>query len=121
MSDLRPAVPQLVALAAAMRTDWDPEDLDMAILAATQAGWEWERIAREVWRLLFTEDGSPVSLRAACSRPHDRPAAAWKPAPAGSGLPKADEVRALVEAAREAIGAATPKVRGDGDPPRTAA
>lgn len=72
MSGLRPAVPQLVALAAAMRTDWDSEDLDMAILAATQAGWEWERTAREVWRLLWTEDGSPASLRAACVSPLER-------------------------------------------------
>lgn len=119
MTGIQPAVPQLVALAAAMRPDWDAEDLDMAILAASQAGWEWERIAREVWRLAWIEDGSPASLRAACRSPLDRPQpGGW--AHAGSGAPRSEEVRAMLDAARSQCDAATPVVRKD-DPPRSAA
>lgn len=63
---LQPAVPELVRFAAATRTDWDADDLDAAILAALQAGWEWDEVYREVHRLLLIEDGSPASLRAKC-------------------------------------------------------
>lgn len=119
MTDPQPAVPQLVALASAMRPDWDSEDLGMAILAASQAGWEWERIAREVWRLLWIEDGAPASLRAACRSPLDRPQpGGWTPAK--SGAPKSEEVRAMLDAARSQCDAITPVMRKD-DPPRTAA
>jgi hypothetical protein len=104
---IQPAAPQLIALAVAMRPGWDPEDLDMAILAATQAGWDWERTAREVWRLAWTEDGSPASLRAACRSPFERPSGGGRvPARAGTGLPITPETRALVDAYRQHAAAA---------------
>lgn len=74
MTGIRPAVPQLVALAAAMRDDWRADDLDAAVLAALQANWEWEPIAREVWRLLWMPDSSPSDLRARCRIPVAAPA-----------------------------------------------
>jgi len=85
MTDIQPAARELTALAYAMR-GWDPEHTMSAMLAAKNAGWDFERTAREVFRLLLLEDGDPAALRHAAasllrpvdSKPADSPSAAAK-------------------------------------------
>ena len=64
-----PAYPQLAALAAEMRPDWDRRDLWDAILAARSAGWAWRDTYREVMRLAWAEDEVPATLRNSARRP----------------------------------------------------
>lgn len=63
MTDLQPAPRELATLAAAMRTDWDHDETLAAIFAAGNAGWDFERVFREVARLVVQRDGFPSSLR----------------------------------------------------------
>ncbi len=98
MTEPQPAAPQLVDLAVAMR-GWNRDDITAAMLAARQAGWDWERTAKEVWRLLWTEDGEPAALRAACRDPLRREPARWRLHGPGTG-PTEDyrEARAALDA-----------------------
>ena len=60
-TDIRDARRELTALAAAMR-GWDEGRTTAAMLAAEHAGWDFEQIAREVFRLLLMDDGEPRAL-----------------------------------------------------------
>lgn len=118
MTDLQEAPGELVALAVRMRPDWHAEDLGDALFAAKQAGWSWDARFREIIRLLVRPDGYPAELREACRRPAALPPALTGPVrPGGDGLPKAEEVRALLDKARDDSHAATSVVRNY-DPPR---
>jgi hypothetical protein len=64
-----PAYPQLHALAMAMRPDWDPTELHDAMTAVHQAGWPWRDVFREVNRLAWAQDETPVTLRNSARRP----------------------------------------------------
>jgi hypothetical protein len=69
---IRPATPQLLDLAEAVRgTRWRDE-LAPALLSARAAGWDWPRTLLEVARLLVAEDASPGDLAAAARRPLPR-------------------------------------------------
>jgi len=80
---IQPAPAELLALARAMRPDWDHDVLAAALLAAKSAGWTWDRTLAEAIRLMRKEAGSPQELRHAAGRParaDDLPAAdgpAW--------------------------------------------
>ena len=82
-TDIQPAPAELLALARAMRPDWDHDVLAAALLAAKSAGWTWDRTLAEAIRLMRKEAGSPQELRHAAGRParaDDLPAAdgpAW--------------------------------------------
>jgi hypothetical protein len=75
---IRPAARELAALAAAAR-GWDDGELMDAMLAAKNAGWDFERVYREVTRLILIEDATPASLRHAAANPLRKTA---KPGPA---------------------------------------
>lgn len=64
-----PAYPQLAALAAEMRPDWNRGDLWDAVLAARSAGQSWKDVYREVMRLAWTEGETPATLRNSVRRP----------------------------------------------------
>lgn len=73
MTDVQPAPKQLAMLAAAMR-GWNYEEIRAAIIAASQAGWDDDRIYRETFRLLLTGDATPADLRnAARNADHPKP------------------------------------------------
>lgn len=66
---LRPAFHELLALATASRPDWDWEETRDSMMAAKNAGWEWEAVFREVIRLILAEDETPATLRNSARRP----------------------------------------------------
>jgi len=109
MTDIQPAARELTALAYAMR-GWDPEHMMSAMIAAKNAGWDFERVFREVTRLLLLEDGDPAGLRHAAGSLL-RPVAA---APADDG--HRSELLSPVRAQLDAINAAK-----RGNPPGDAA
>jgi hypothetical protein len=65
----RPAYPELLALAAAMRPDWNRTELRDAMTAVHLAGWAWRDVYREVMRLAWTEGEAPATLRNSARRP----------------------------------------------------
>lgn len=69
MTDIHDAPRELLALALAMREDWDRDDTWNALLAARAAGWDFTRTVREVVRLLLREDSEPRELRHAARPP----------------------------------------------------
>lgn len=79
MTDIQPAARELAALAQAMR-GWDEGELMGAMLAARNAGWDFEQTFREVARLLLLRDGDPAALRHAAAHPL-RPVTAPGPGP----------------------------------------
>ena len=90
MTEIQPAARELAALAYAMR-GWDPEHTMSAMIAAKNAGWDFERTAREVFRLLLLEDGDPAGLRHAAANLL-RPAALPGPDTYGQGAARAREL-----------------------------
>ena len=66
---IQPAQPELLALAKAMRPEWDTDTLAAAFIAAKNAGWTWTRTFTETCRLLTDEDAGPRDLRAAAASP----------------------------------------------------
>lgn len=74
----RPAVDELLDLAAATRPDIDRRDLHGAIIAAGTAGWSWPKVLVEVANMLGRGE-EPRDLRAATTalpwqqRRHRRP------------------------------------------------
>lgn len=70
MTDIPAAEHALIDLAAAMRY-WDRRETADAILAAKQAGWELDRIANRIVRLLTQPDGegTPADLLIAARNP----------------------------------------------------
>jgi hypothetical protein len=69
MSFVQDAAPELLALAAKARPEWDYDVLDGAVTAAQLAGWSFERILAEVYALIRREDGSPWDLKNAAAKP----------------------------------------------------
>lgn len=63
------ATEQLLALAAAVRADWDGDELARAVGTATTAGMSWPRILTETVRLMTREDSSPRDLAETASDP----------------------------------------------------
>jgi hypothetical protein len=63
------AYPELLALAAAMRPDWNRTELRDAMTAVHLAGWAWKDVFREVNRLAWAEDETPATLRNSARRP----------------------------------------------------
>ena len=70
---IQPATSELQALAAAMRPDWNRDQLGQAILAAKNAGWTFEQVFRYITRLLVREDADPAELRHAAAHPIKAP------------------------------------------------
>lgn len=60
---------ELLALAAAMRPDWDDAILASALIAARTAGWTWDRTLAETIRLMRDPAGSPWDLKRAAADP----------------------------------------------------
>lgn len=54
---------ELYHLACAMRDDWNRQELSDSMYGAKTAGWPFDRVAREVWRLIWDPDGRPYELR----------------------------------------------------------
>lgn len=69
MTEPREAPRELLALAVAVREDWNAEETWQAIRAAHDAGWSWKRTVDEVTRLLFMPEGQPSSMRHASAVP----------------------------------------------------
>jgi hypothetical protein len=63
---------ELLALAKAMRPDWDHDVLAAAILAAKSAGWSWVRTFSVTVKLMAGEDASPWDLKHAAANPLER-------------------------------------------------
>jgi hypothetical protein len=72
MNEVRPAQPELLALAAAMRPGWDPRALSGALTAAANNGWPWPRAFLAACRLLADPDASPRDLLAEVRGPLER-------------------------------------------------
>lgn len=64
-----PAYTELLALASAMRPDWNRTELRDAMTAAHLAGWAWKDVFREVARLVLAQDETPATLRNSARRP----------------------------------------------------
>ena len=69
---IQPATHELVALARAMRPDWDHDVLSSAILAAKNSGWTWTRTFSETARMLTDAKASPWDLKHAAASPFRR-------------------------------------------------
>lgn len=72
----RPAEYELRSLAAAMRPDWDADQLSGAMVAAHTSGWSWPRMFTEVCRMLTDDRAQPTDLRDASRQPLGQIAAA---------------------------------------------
>lgn len=70
---IRPAQRELVALAAAVREDWNAQAINGAVIAAANAGWSWERTLVTLAVLMTTDDGEPRDLLEATRDPRQRP------------------------------------------------
>lgn len=71
-SNVRPALAELIALAAAVRPDWDATALRDALVACHTAGWAWTRTLRETVRLLCDPESEPRDLTMAARNPLQR-------------------------------------------------
>jgi hypothetical protein len=69
---IQPAARELVALARAMRPEWDHDVLAAALVAAKNAGWTWTRTFTETARLLTDQNASPWHLKHAAASPMHR-------------------------------------------------
>jgi len=58
---IRPAQPELLDLAAAMRPDWDRDRLSGALAAAANNGWPWPRDLLAEIRDPLHREGRPLS------------------------------------------------------------
>ena len=68
MTGFEPA-PKLLAQLAEQMRGWPYEETRASLIAASQAGWDTERIYREMFRLLLREDAGPADLRQASRNP----------------------------------------------------
>lgn len=66
--DIPSCTPQLLALAAVIREDVDPRDLEGALIACKTAGWTWRRILSEAV-LMLCRGEEPRDLREATRDP----------------------------------------------------
>ena len=76
---IQPARDELLALAAAMRPDWQPRDLAGALAAAANNGWPWPRAFLATARLLADPDAHPRDLLAEIASPLERNARPLSP------------------------------------------
>jgi hypothetical protein len=90
-----PPVHVLLDVACCMRPCWDRDELERAIIAATNATWHPLDVTAEVWRLIHDPDGEPADLRNAARRPVLRPATGAEVAARGKAA-----VLAAIEEAR---------------------
>lgn len=63
------AQPELLTFAEAARGEEWAGELALALTAAANAGWAWERAGLYACRLIFTEDASPRDLTEAVRNP----------------------------------------------------
>lgn len=70
--DIHAAPAELLALARAVRPEWDHDILEAAILGAKNAGWTWTRTLLETVRLMADPEGSPWDLKRAAASPVER-------------------------------------------------
>jgi hypothetical protein len=68
-----PAYAELLALACRMRPDWNRDDLRNAMTAAHAANMAWREVFREVARLVWAEDETPVTFRNSLRKVPDPP------------------------------------------------
>jgi hypothetical protein len=90
---INPATPQLLDLAAAMRPDWDRDQLSLALVAVRNAGWPWTRTFMAAARLLCDVKAVPRDLAVAARSPLERTVPA-DPDVAAAALA---DMRAIVE------------------------
>jgi hypothetical protein len=69
MTEIKSAMPELIALAEASRPDWDADELRGALVGAAERGWPWPRALVATATLLADPDGMPRDLRARTSDP----------------------------------------------------
>ncbi len=72
MTEIHPAQPELLAVAAAMRPGWDQRDLSGALAAAGANGWPWPRAFLAAARLLADPKATPRDLLAEVVGPLER-------------------------------------------------
>ncbi len=101
MTVICPATPELLALAAAMRPDWDRRDLSGALTSAANNGWPWPRAFLAACRLLADPDATPRDLLAEIPSPLERNARPLSPA---DNARRAAEAKARLD---ESLGAAS--------------
>jgi hypothetical protein len=80
MTEIHSAAPELLALAAVMRPDWDQRDLSGAMSSAFNNGWPFPKAALAAVRLMCDPDSEARDLLAETRDPL-KPATA-SPAPA---------------------------------------
>lgn len=80
MTEIHSATPQLLALAAVMRPDWDPAALSGALVSAAVNGWAWPRAFLACARLLADPKGQPRDLLAEIADPVRRDSRPLSPA-----------------------------------------
>jgi hypothetical protein len=90
---IQAAPTELLDLAAAMRPDWDRDQLSLALVAARNAGWTWTRTLTATVRLLCDVKAVPRDLAVAARSPLERTVPA-DPDVAAAALA---EMRATVE------------------------
>ena len=98
---IQPARDELLALAAAMRPDWDRRDLAGALMSAANNGWPWPRAFLATARLLADPDATPRDLLAEIASPLERNARPLSPA---ANARHAAEAKARLD---ESLGAAS--------------
>jgi len=69
MAEIRSAQPELLALAAVMRPDWEGRALSGALHSAAHNGWPWPRAFLATARLLADPDAQPRDLLAEIADP----------------------------------------------------
>jgi len=79
MTDIHSAAPQLLDLAAAMRPDWDPDDLRGALASAAGNGWPFARACLAAVRLLCRPGSEARDLLAEVASPLERTGAPPQP------------------------------------------
>jgi len=62
VSEIKPAIPELTALALATRPGWTETAVTGAILAAKTAGWSWPRTLTRMARLAADPDAEPQQM-----------------------------------------------------------
>lgn len=87
---------ELLAFAAAARGEEWADELALALTACANAGWAWERAARQACQLILADGAQPRELRDAARVPA-------KAAPGGTPPPSVAADLAAVRARAEAV------------------
>ncbi|MEU8275707.1 hypothetical protein ACFYOK_10800 [Microbispora bryophytorum] len=102
-AEIRTAIPELVALATAVRPDWAAADVQAAIVDAKTCGWTWAQALVGMARLIVDLDARPGEL----VPPNPDPQRSKAPQKPGRPADHADDLAA----ARAAAAAAAEKLR----------